>query len=276
MFANYLIGLREGLEAALIVSILLAYVVRIGRRELMRPIWIGVALATAASIGAGALLQATSTSLDEESQEVFAGAMSLLAVVLITWMVFWMAKRARHLRAELERSVDRALVGGAATLAVTSFVAVIREGLETALFLWTGVTSTSVGEAASSLSGAILGLATAVALGIGLYQGAVRLDLRTLFRWSGVALVIVAAGMLTYAVKEFQAVGWLPGADVVAYDISSVLPEDSALAALLRGLLNFRPSASWMMVGAWWLYVLPTLTLFLSRSKPRITAPAAA
>lgn len=266
MFANYLIGLREGLEAALIVSILLAYVVRTDQRQYIKPIWIGTSLATALAMGTGALLQVTSTSLDDEAQELFAGATSLVAVGLITWMIFWMAARARHLRTELESSVEKAIAGGAVTLAVMAFVAVIREGLETALFLWTGITATSNGDATPALAGAILGLATAVVIGIGLYKGAISIDLRAMFRWSGMALVVVSAGVLTYAVHEFQDFGLLPGEDLIAYDISSVLSPDSTLAALLRGFFNFRPVATWMEVGAWWFYAVPTMTLFLQRS----------
>ena len=271
MFANYLIGLREGLEAALIVSILLAYVVRIERREYIKPIWLGTAVAVALAFGTGALLQITSTSLDDTAQELFAGVTSLVAVGLITWMIFWMAARARHIRAELESGVDKAIAGGSTTLAVMAFVAVIREGLETALFLWTGITSTSVGNATPALAGAILGLGTAVVVGIGLYKGAISVDLRAMFRWSGIALVIVAAGVLTYAVHEFQEVGLLPGEDLIAYDISAVLPPNSAMAELLRGFFNFRPVATWMEAGMWWFYVVPTLALFLqkSASKPK-------
>ena len=276
MFANYLIGLREGLEAALIVSILLAYVVRTDQRQYIKPIWIGTALATALSLATGALLQITSSSLSDSAQQMFAGVTSLVAVGLITWMIFWMAARARHLRAELESSVEKAIAGGAVTLAVMAFVAVIREGLETALFLWTGITATSTGDATPALAGAILGLATAVVIGVGLYKGAITIDLRAMFRLSGIALVVVAAGVLTYAVHEFQEVGILGGEELIAYDISSVLPPDSTLAALLRGFFNFRPVATWMEVGAWWLYAVPTLTLFLQRSaaksRPRVNA----
>lgn len=274
MFANYLIGLREGLEAALIVSILLAYVVRIERREFLRPIWVGVFLAVVAAIGTGAVLQLLSSSLDEDAQAMFSGVTSVVAVALITWMIFWMAARARHLRGELEGGVERAIAGGSITLAVMSFVAVIREGLETALFLWTGVTSTSGGDASSGLAGAILGLGSAVVIGVGLYKGAISVDLRAMFKWSGIALVVVAAGVLSYAVIEFQEVGILPGSDVIAYDITSVLPPDSAVAALLRGFFNFRPEASWLVVGAWWIYVVPTMLLFQrkSGSKPKLNA----
>ena len=276
MFANYLIGLREGLEAALIVSILLAYVVRINQRSYIRPIWVGTIAAVIVSMGTGALLQVTSTSLDDATQELFAGVMSLVAVGLITWMIFWMAARARHIRAELEHNVDKAIAGGSLTLAVMAFVAVIREGLETALFLWTGITSTTVGNPTPALAGAILGLGTSVVIGIGLYQGAVSIDLRAMFRWSGVALVIVAAGVLTYAVHEFQDLGILPGKELIAYDISSVLPPESAMAELLRGFFNFRPVATWMEFGLWWFYAVPTLALFMKKSaaKPRETVNA--
>ena len=163
MFANYLIGLREGLEAALVVGILVAYVVRTGNRDRLAPIWGGVGVAVAASIGVGALLTYTSRSLSFEAQEAFGGIMSIIAVAFVTWMVFWMRRQARHLKGELQGKVDSAMAGGAVALAVMAFVAVGREGLETALFLWA---AQSAGDGTSPLMGAVLGLATATAVGL--------------------------------------------------------------------------------------------------------------
>lgn len=274
MLANYLIGLREGLEAVLIVSILLAYLTRVQRPDLRRAVWTGVSLAVTLAVGLGAVLQITNTELEDEAQEAFAGIMSVVAVGLVTWMVLWMAARARTFKAELEGQVGRALEGGATALGVIAFVAVIREGLETALFLWSGANSTGDGDITVPLIGALLGLATAVLIGIGLYRGVVSLDLGRLLRWSGALLVVIAAGVLAYAVHEFTEVGWIPGEDAVAFDVSGVIAPDSWLAALLRGFFNFRPVTTWPEFAAWVLYLVPVMWIFIRRSRPtqRVTA----
>lgn len=268
MLANALIGLREGLEAALIVSILLASLARLGRADLRRPVWIGVGLAVATAVGTGVLLQLTNRELPDSSQAAFSGVMSVLAVGLVTWMVLWMATRARTLRAHLEARVDQAVVGGAGGLGLIAFVAVIREGLETALFLWSGATSTGNGDVGTPLLGAGLGLLTAVVIGVGLYRGALRVDLGRLFRWSGAGLVVIAAGVLSYAVHEFTEIGVLPGEHAIAFDVSGVIAPDGVVGTLLRGFLNFRPETSWPMLIAWVGYLVPVLTWFLVRSRP--------
>lgn len=268
MFANFLIGLREGIEAALIVSILLAYLARLGRRELGGAVWLGVALAVGLSVGVGAVLQLTSTELPDSRQAAFSGTMSVLAVALVTWMIFWMAKRARFLKAHLEGEVDRAVSGGRFTLATIAFVAVIREGLETALFLWSGATSTGNGHVVAPLVGAALGLGTAALIGVALYRGAVHLNLGKLFKWSGAALVVVAAGVLSYAAGEYSELGWVPGGHSVAFDVSGVIGPDNPLAVLLRGFFNFRPTTSWPVLVAWLSYVVPVSVLFAQRTRP--------
>lgn len=274
MLANYLIGLREGLEAALIVAILVAYLVKLDRREVLPRLWAGVGAAAGVSVIAALLLQFASESMSERAAEAFAGIMSLFAVGLITWMIFWMAKHARQLKSHLHGEVDRSLEAGTWALAIVAFLAVVREGLETALFLWAGITS--VGNAGTAVSGALLGLVTAVVIGLILYRGMVRLNLSRLFTWTGAALVIVAAGILTYAVHEFQELGWLPGEDATAFDISATMAPDSFAGTVLRGAVNFRPVMNWVEVFFWLAYVVPTMTLYLKvvtgRQKP---APAA-
>ena len=274
MLANLLIGLREGLEAALIVSILLAALTRLGRRELAPSVWSGVAAALALSVGTGLLLQLTSRELPDRASAAFSGTMSLVAVVLVTWMIFWMARRARFLRAHLEGELDRALAGGPWALAAIAFVAVIREGLETALFLWSGATATGGGTV--PLLGALVGLLLAGAIGAGLYRGALHLDLARLFRWSGAALVIVAAGVLSYAAGEYAELGWIPGGSAVAFDVSGAIAPDGALAAVLRGLFNFRPITSWPVLIAWAAYLLPVSLAFIARTRRPARTPAPA
>lgn len=276
MLANYLIGLREGLEAALIVAILVAYLVKLDRRDILPRLWAGVGVAAAVSVIAALLLQFASESLSERAAEAFAGVMSLLAVGLITWMIFWMAKHARRLKAHLHGEVDKSLAGGTWALAIVAFLAVVREGLETALFLWTGITA--VGAAGAAVSGALLGLVTAVIIGFVVYRGMVRLNMSRLFTWTGAALVIVAAGILTYAVHEFQELGWLPGEDATAFDVSATIAPDGFLGTVLRGAVNFRPVMNWVEVLAWLAYVIPTMYLYLRvinrRTRPAVGAPA--
>ena len=260
MLSNYLIGLREGLEAALIVAILVAYLVRTGNTWALRRVWIGVGAAVVLSLALGAVLVAVDEALSERAAEAFAGTMSLVAVGLITWMVFWMATRARGIRDHLHGEVDRALASSTIAVAVVAFVAVAREGLETALFLWAGIRSTD--EAAISVLGALLGLATAVVIGVLVYRGAVRLNMGRLFTWTGAALIIVAGGVLRYAVHEFQELGWLPGEDDIAIDVSGTFAPDGVVATLVRGLVNLKPVMSWLEVIVWLAYVIPTLILF--------------
>ena len=280
MLANYLIGLREGLEAALIVAILVAYLVKLDRREVLPRLWAGVGAAAGVSVIAALLLQFASESLSERAAEAFAGVMSILAVALITWMIFWMARHARQLKSHLHGEVDRSLEAGTWTLAIVAFLAVVREGLETALFLWTGITS--VGGAGTAVSGALLGLVTAVIIGFVVYRGMVRLNMSRLFTWTGAALVIVAAGILTYAVHEFQELGWLPGEDATAFDISATMAPDSFAGTVLRGALNFRPAMNWVEILFWLAYVIPTMTLYLRtvhrrpKPTPRVEEPAPA
>ena len=265
MFANYLIGLREGLEAALIVSILIAYLVRTERRDLLRFVWAGVGTAVGLSLLAGAALTFGTRSFDDKAAEAFAGVMSLIAVALVTWMVFWMAARARSMKTELHAQMDRAIGIGGWALAIVAFVAVAREGLETALFLWSTIESTGGG--AGSLLGAALGLATAVVLGWAIYRGALRINLGTFFTWTGAALVVVAAGVLAYGVHELQEAGFLFGEDSIAFDFTAQIPPDSWYATLVRGVFNLRPEMSVLAVTAWFAYLVPVMTLFLVRAR---------
>ena len=276
MFANFLIGLREGLEAALVVGILVAYLVKSGRRDLLPQLWTGVALAALVSLGFGAALTFGPRGLTFEAQEAIGGTLSIIAVGLITWMIFWMGKAARHLRADLHGKLDDAVAAGRWAVLVMAVLAVGREGLETALFLWAGAKAT--GASTQPLIGAVLGLAVAIALGWAVYKGAVRLNLRVFFAWTGLLLIVIAAGVLAYGVHDLQEAGILPGLHSLAFDVSATIPPSSWQATLLKGIFNFSPATTWLQAVVWVAYVVPVLTVYVRTvwfGSPR-TAPASA
>lgn len=270
MFSNFLIGLREGLEASLIVGILVAYLVRTGRTEHLRWIWIGVGVAIVASLGFVAVLQLTSNSLSHEAEEAFAGTMSILTVVFLTWMIFWMRRTAHTIKGDLHGKMDSAVDVGGIALATLAAIAVGREGLETALFLWTNDQASS--GAGHPAVGGLLGLAVAVVLGWLIYTRAVHFNLSTFFLVTGVLLIVVSAGVLSYAIHEFQELGWLPGEDAVAITMPSWYDENAWYGSLLSGLFNFRASLSVLQVVGWFAYLVPTMVLFL-RPRRSVTAP---
>jgi high-affinity iron transporter len=276
MLANYLIGLREGLEATLVVVILVAYLVKSRRTELLGRIWAGVAVAVAVSLGFGALLTFGPRGLSFEAQEALGGTLSVLAVGFVTWMVFWMARSARHLSGDLKGAVDKAAAAGGLSLVLVAMLAVGREGLETALFLWAATqaaTGTS-GSSAGPLLGAALGLLTAVVLGYLFYRGALKINLSRFFFWTGAILIVVAGGVLSYGVHDLQEAGILPGLGSLAFDVSGAIPPTSFLGTLLKGTLNFSPATTWLEGAAWLVYVVTTMTLFL-RVIRRSGTPAA-
>ncbi len=260
MFANYLIGLREGLEAALIIAILVAYLVKLGQRDALPRLWFGVGLAIALSVGFGALLTYTDANLSDEAQENFGGVMSLAAVGLITWMIFWMAGHARSIKGHLHGEIDKALARSTWAIAIVAFIAVAREGLETALFLFAGATSS--GAASSPLIGALLGLGTAVVLGLLLYRGALKLNLAALFTWTGALLVVIAAGVLRYGVHELQETGVLPGKDNYVLDLTGSIDPAGVLASLVRAFFNLVPAMTALEILAWALYIAIVMPLF--------------
>jgi high-affinity iron transporter len=275
MLANFLIGLREGLEAALVVGILVAYLARLNRRELLPALWTGVGVAVGVSLAFGALLTFGPAGLGFEAQEALGGTLSILTVGLVTWMIFWMARTARHLKGNLQHELDGAVAVGRRAVLVVALMAVGREGLETALFLWSGAQATGHGSAAP-LVGAALGLAVAVGLGWALYKGSIQLDLRMFFGWTGMFLVLIAAGVLAYAVHDLQEAGVLPGLGSLAFDVSHAVPPTSWYGTLLKGVFSFSPETTWLQAVVWMLYVVPVMTLFVRTAwaRPRAGAPA--
>ncbi|GAA3030176.1 iron uptake transporter permease EfeU [Microbacterium dextranolyticum] len=293
MLATFLIGLREGLEAALVVGILVAYLSRIGRRDVLPRLWAGVGLAIALAVGIGAVLTFGAYALTTQAQELIGGLMSLLTVAMVTWMIFWMQKTARTLKRSLEGGIDRALsTGGAWAIVAIGFVSVAREGIETTLLLWSMVQSFD--DTPAALLGALLGLVASVVLGWLLARGMVRIDLRIFFAWTGAFLVVVAAGVLAYAIHDLQEAGVVPGpfsslAPVDAsgavttgwaafpfgwaFDVSGAIPPGSPAAALLQATVGFMPQMSWLQVVAWTLYLAIVGTIFVRGLRRRPTRP---
>ena len=273
MVANFLIGLREGLEAGLVVSILVAYLVRTDRRSLLPRVWAGVLVAVLVSLAFGALLSFGPRGLTFEAQELIGGSLSLVAVVFVTWMIFWMAAAARGIAGDLRGRVDRAAVGRW-SLAAVGLLAVGREGLETALFLWaaTRATTENGGGTAGPLVAATAGIAVAVLIAYLLYRGAVRVNLTRFFTWTGAFLVLVAAGVLSYGVHDLQEARFLPGLNTLLFDVSDVVAPSSWYGTLLKGIFNFSPATTVLEGTAWLLYVIPTMTLFLLKAQARTAA----
>jgi high-affinity iron transporter len=274
VFSNFLIGLREGLEAALVVGILVAYLVKTGRRDKLTPLWIGVGFAIAVSLAFGAILTYGSSTMTFEAQEAFGGFMSIIAVGFVTWMVFWMKKTARSLKGELHEKLDHALALGPIALAATATIAVGREGLETALFLWTNIQAT--GDTAAPILGAVLGLAAAVVLGYLIYRQAIAINLSKFFTITGALLIVVAAGVLAYGFHDLQEAGILPGLNTTAYDISSWYSASSWYGTLLKGIFNFSPEPTVLEVVVWFAYLVPTMYLFFRGTRSKAGAPASA
>jgi len=259
--ASFLIGLREGLEMVLIVSVLVAYLVKTGRRQHLVPVWIGVGAAAALSIAFGwGLSYVSTTVLGGPGQELFDAITSAIAVALVTWMVFWMRRTARKLSGELRGRLDGAIGLGVGAVVGIAFLSVAREGLETTLLFFASAQGAT---SAAPLLGLGGGLVTAVVIGVGLYAGAIRINLSRFFTISGALLVLVAAGIFKYAVHDFQEAGVLPGLTTHAFDASGWLDPSAWYGALAAGLFNITPQPTVLETIAWIVYLVPVLTLFL-------------
>jgi high-affinity iron transporter len=269
VLAIYLIGLREGLEAALIVSILLGYATKLGRTDLKPRIWAGIGLAVAVAVGVGAVLTFGTVELGD-AEPAIAGTLSVVAVGFVTWMIFWMVRNSAGLSSALRSDVDRSLGGAGWGIVLLAFLSVGREGVETSLFLWTAVQST--GQSVVALIGALLGIGTAIALGALIARGLVRINLSRFFTWTGALLVLVAAGVLSYGVHDLQESGLLPGIRAVVYDVSAVVPDGSWYGTLLKGIFSFSSVATWLQVIVWIAYVAVVGTCFVLALRRRPVA----
>ena len=262
MIASFLIGLREGLEAALIVGILVAYAKKSGRTEWISKIMIGVFSAIVVSILSGLLLTWLAVDTEAGTKQIISAAASFIAVAFVTWMIFWMAKNARNLSGSLRSRFD-----GKATLAITvvsiAFFSVVREGVETSIFLWSSVAAS--GQGVFALIGAFIGLLVAAWLGYLLYRGALKLNLTVFFKYTGAFLIVVAAGILAYGVHELQEINLLPFLTATSYDVSSVVVEGEWLDVLLKGTISFRAAPSNLETVVWVLYA-GVVSLFFARA----------
>jgi high-affinity iron transporter len=272
VLGNFLIGLREGLEASLVVSILIAFLVRTDRRSVLPKVWLGVGIAVAASVGVTAALALTQQALTFQAQEGFGGGLSIIAVGFVTWMIFWMRRTARNISGALRGQLEDAIKLGSTAVVVMAALAVGREGLETALFFFTA--AQAAGETTQPLIGFLLGIAVSVVLAYLMYRGAVQLNLGRFFSITGVLLIFVAAGILGYGVHDLQEAGILPGLNTLAFDVSTAVPPDSWYGVLLKGVFNFSPQTTVLQAVVWVLYVGIVLTLFLrpQGAKAPVTA----
>jgi high-affinity iron transporter len=274
MTAAFFLMLREGLEASLIVGIIAAYLVKIGRRDSLPAIGIGVAAALVVSIGSGLVVASTIGTLPLAMRASLEGLAAFAAVVVLTWMLFWMRRAGRAIKGDLERGVDRALAGGSiVALAGLAFVAVVREGLETVLFLF--AIGSSSGDIVSLLLASFAGLGLAVGIGWAIFAVGVRIDLRRFFTLTGVVLIFVSGGLIAYGLHEFAETGLVP-VTPTAFDLGSVLPETSPIGALLAGLFGYRSAPTVLEVAAYLAYVLPVLALFTGFRRPTRPVSAAA
>ncbi len=279
MLANYLIGLREGLEAALVVSILVAYLVKTDRRYLVPRIWLGVALAVGLSVAITLGLGLQSRQFTFKTQELIGGLLSIVAVCFVTWMIFWMARAARTIGTQLRGSIDQAADGHRWSLVLIAFLAVGREGLETALILWTSTRAAigrDIAPSAEQTTGPLLaglaGILTAVVIGYLIYRGAVTINLTRFFTWTGTFLILVAAGVLAYGVHDLQEADFLPGLNNLAFDVSETVDPNSWYGTLLKGIFNFSPASTKLEVGVWATYVVVVGLLFFRSVRRRAAA----
>ncbi len=274
LIAGLVTGLREGVEAALIVSIILAYLAKTGNRRHFAKIWIGAAAAVAIAAVLGVVIFVTVGEFQAPYEQLFEAGTMVLAAAVLTWMLFWMRRQARSVRGELQAAVDRVLTeGNAWSLAVLAFSAVIREGVETSLFLVGQVNAAAAsgpGAELATLIGALVGLAIAVALGWAIYTGARRINYGTFFRLTGLALVFIAAGLLSHAVHELIEVGWINVGTGIAFDVSGVLPDDAGVGLFLRALLGYAAAPEVMTLVVYLAYLVPVLYLYL---RPVPVAP---
>lgn len=270
---NFLIGLREGLEAALVVGILLAYIRKTKRTHLLTPMWLGVAVAVIISLSFGALLTFGPETLTFEAQEAIGGSLSIISVGFVTWMIFWMAENARLLSAELKEKLDAAQTSAWAVILLAA-LSVGREGLETTLFIWSATRTAGQEANATPMLGALVGILVAILMAWAMMRGMMRINLSGFFTITGAFLVIVAAGVLSYGIHDLQESGILPGLNNTAFESYHYIDPSGFVGTLLKAVFNLSSTTTWLEAGAWILYMGIVMSLFIRAQRPGLKASA--
>lgn len=263
MLANFMIGLREGLEAALVIGILIAYLNKQNRKGDVRRVFLGVLVAIFVSILAGLLLTFLVADAEAGTNQIIAATASLLAVLFVTWMIFWMAKHSRMLPSQMHAKLSET-ASSVAVFAI-GFFAVVREGIETSIFLWSA--TSAAGQGAITILGAVLGLSFAAVIGYLIYRGSLRLNLRTFFAVTSGFLILVSAGILAYAVHELEELHWFTFLQGQTYDVSSFVTEGSPIEILLKSTIGFNAAPTQLQTLVWFLYLLPVTIIYWQRTK---------
>ena len=273
--ANFLIALREGVEAALIVGVVAAYLVKVGRRNLLPKVWFGVIIAAALPLSLGAIMTWGPYTLSFQAQEILGGTLSLVAVAMVTWMILWMSSNSRQFARKLREDTAAQLASGSEWGVVwIAFIAVAREGIETALFVWATIKSSAENAIPAPALGVVTGLLVAVVIGWLIYTGAARINLSIFFNITGLLLIFVAAGIVSYGIGDLQESSVLPGWGIPIYDITayldgsvySWLTTSSWWWTLLEAMFNVNASPTHLQLIGWVLYIVIILPLFLVRS----------
>lgn len=273
--ANFLIALREGVEAALVVGILVAYIYKVGREDIMPKLWLGVVIAAIVPLGLGVYWTWGPMTITFQTQEILGGSLSLVAMGFVTWMIFWMGKNSRRLARGVEEQAKEALdAGNVSGLVWLAIVSVGREGAETAVFVWATVRSSGEQGVAGPAAGVLLGLVGAVIVGYLVYRGSTLIDIHKFFAVTGYLLIFVAAGIVMYGIKDLQEASVIPGYAVYLYDHSAMI---AAVAGtwwftLLRAFFNLDIlfSPTWLQLAAWATYLVVVLVLFTLQLKGKI------
>jgi len=254
MLASLLITLREGLEAALIIGIIMAYLAKTGNRQSFKPVWLGTSLAVLASLIIGIVIYLLAGEFSGQAEEIFEGVAMFVATGVLTWMIFWMRKQAVDIKGHLHAQVQSVLTSGSSLgLVILAFVVVVREGIETVLFLFA---ATRVAESPLLFTmGGFLGLAIAIIIGYSIYKGSSRLNLRTFFNVTSLVLIFFAAGLLAYGIHEFIEAGIIPPLVEPVWNINHILPEKSTFGLFLRAILGYNGNPSLVEVIAYPLYL---------------------
>jgi high-affinity iron transporter len=260
LLPTFVIGLREGLEAALIVGIIAAFLGQQGRRDALRQVWAGTAAAVLICVGIAIALQVISSDLPQQQQEGLETVVGALAVCMVTYMIIFMRRHARDLKGDLQGATASALASGSSrALVAMAFLVVLREGFETTVFLL--ATFHASGDATASWLGAVIGIVLAAAVGCGIYRGGIRLNLARFFRITGLFLVVVAAGLVMSAFQTANEAGWLSAGQVQAFDLSWLVRPGTPLSSLLTGVLGIQPYPVWIEVIAWLAYLVPMVVI---------------